>query len=216
MRRSPVVTHLLPSFLSLFECLVLLRRPLLSLSLCLAFPHSIIILSLAPSVESLEWPPPAAAFHGSFHGVQNAPSLLSAAQRTVEQKGVHPSLWPSLPSFPAPLFPLPSPLSLAPVRLRSEGKKMKNDVVVALLSLSLSLSLSRWSPRTEVRRRKMSAMGHIKVGRRHEPMTTTARSPATPRHTIERTRILETDTVVPFCPFSPSRSNYIFLYDSWE
>ena len=97
-----------------------------------------------------------------------------------------PSKFVALPPFfPCSSVP-PSLASLAPVRLRSEGKKMKNDVV-ALLSLSLSLSLSRWSPRTEVRRRKMSAMGHIKVGRRHEPMTTTARSPATPRHTIERT-----------------------------
>ena len=54
-----------------------------------------------------------------------------------------PSKFVALPPFfPCSSVP-PSLASLAPVRLRSEGKKMKNDVVVfALLLLLLSLSLS--------------------------------------------------------------------------
>ena len=102
-----------PSFVSPFPSLSVwffLAAPF-SLPLCLAFPHSIIILSLAPSVESLERPP----LRSTVRSMESEMLRVFFPLRTVEQKEVHPSLWPSL--SPGPLS-----LSPAPVRLRTARK----------------------------------------------------------------------------------------------
>ena len=94
----------LPLSVSLFECLVLLRCPP-SPSPCLAFPHSIIILSLAPSVESLEWPAPPPLL-STVRSVGSKMLRVFFPLRTVEQKGsiqVCAPPWPS--SLPPSLLP---------------------------------------------------------------------------------------------------------------